>query len=80
MACCLGLRIPPDIASRSPREVEDGRRYGDRAMIALWRSVAGGFKTLEIYRTDPNLDPLRDREDFQVLPMDLAFPTEPFVR
>jgi len=56
----------------------DGRQYRDRAMIKLRSSVAGGFKTLEIDRSDPDLDPLGQREDFQVLLMDLAFPTEPF--
>jgi len=80
VACCLALRIPPATTGRTPREVEEGRRYGDRAMIALERSVAGGFKTFEIFWSDPNLGPLRDREDFQALLMDLAFPTEPFAR
>jgi serine/threonine protein kinase len=80
MACCLALRIPPTTASRTPREVEDGRRYGDQAMIALQRTVAGGLKTFEIFRSDPNLGPLRDREDFQALLMDLAFPADPFAR
>jgi len=39
-----------------------------------------GQPTAALRRSDPNLDPLRDREDFQVLLMDLAFPTEPFAR
>ena len=78
LACCLALRIPPATASRNFHEVEERRRYGDQAMISLRRSVAGGFKTFEIYRSTPDLEPLRDREDFQVLLMDLAFPTDPF--
>jgi tetratricopeptide (TPR) repeat protein len=78
LACCLALRIPPTTASRTSREVEESRRYGDQAMTSLRRSVAGGFKTFEIYRSTPDLEPLRDREDFQALLMDLAFPTDPF--
>jgi hypothetical protein len=31
-------------------------------------------------RTDPDLDPLRSRPDFQLLLMDLAMPAEPFAR
>ena len=80
LACCLALRIPPATASRTSREVEESRRYGDQAMISLRRSVAGGFKTFEIYRSTPDLEPLRDREDFQALLMDLAFPIDPFAR
>jgi hypothetical protein len=78
MACCLALRIPLASASRTASEVEDARRYGDQAMQALRRSVAGGFKTREIFRTSPDLEPLHDRDDFQMLLMDLALPADPF--
>ena len=78
MARCLALRIPPASANRTSSEVEDARRYGDQAMQALRRSVAGGFKTREIYRTSPELEPLHDRDDFRTLLMDLALPLDPF--
>jgi hypothetical protein len=78
LACCLALRIPLTTASRTSHEAEEIRRYGDQAMISLRRSVAGGFKTFEIYRSTPDLEPLHEREDFQVLLMDLALPTDPF--
>ncbi len=78
LACCLALRIPPAPASRNSLAAEDGRRYGDRAMVELRRAVAGGIKPLEDYQTDPNLDPLRRREDFRALLMDLAFPPDSF--
>jgi eukaryotic-like serine/threonine-protein kinase len=78
LACCLALRIPPVTASRTSHEVDESQRYGDQAMISLRRSVAGGFKTFEIYRSTPDLEPLHEREDFQALLMDLAFPTDPF--
>ena len=77
MACCLAFASrPPPRAGR--RAIEEGRQYGDRAMVELRQAVAGGFKTFEVFRTDPNLDPLREREDFQALLMDLAFPADPF--
>ena len=46
--------------------------YADRAVVALRQAVAQGFNQLEIYRTDPALDPLRPRDDFQKLLADLA--------
>jgi hypothetical protein len=30
------------------------------------------------YRTESPLDPLRNRPDFRLLMLDLAFPTQPF--
>jgi eukaryotic-like serine/threonine-protein kinase len=50
----------------------------DRAMAALRRAVAGGYRSPDALRTDPSLDPLRDRPDFQVLLLDLQFPDDPF--
>ena len=46
-------------------------------MVELRQAAAGGIKPLEDYRTDPNLDPLRGRDDFRALLMDLAFPVDP---
>jgi serine/threonine-protein kinase len=50
----------------------------DRAMEALRRAVAGGYRSPHAIRTDPNLDPLRSRHDFQALLLDLQFPDDPF--
>ena len=77
MACCLALRIPPASPSGTSLAVEDSQHYGDQAMVALRQAVAGGIKPLEDYKTDPNLDPLRSRDDFRGLLMDLAFPVDP---
>ena len=44
------------------------------------RAVAAGYRNLAWMRTDTDLDPLRSREDFRLLLMDLAFPAEPFIR
>ena len=39
-----------------------------------------GFRELVWYHRDPSLDPLRGRDDFRVLMLDLAFPANPFAR
>ena len=43
------------------------QKYGDRAVDLLRRAVKGGFANLEILESDNDLDPLRDRPDFQEL-------------
>ena len=35
-------------------------------------AIAGGFGNLQLYETDRDLDPLRDRADFQKLLKELA--------
>jgi serine/threonine protein kinase len=52
----------------------------DRAMAALTRAVARGYRSPDALRTDPSLDSLRDRGDFQALLLDLQFPDDPFAR
>lgn len=44
----------------------------EHALEMLRRSVAAGFSGIEIFRTDPDLDPLREREDFKVLMAQLS--------
>jgi hypothetical protein len=48
------------------------------AMAALREAVAMGERRLYRFRTADALDPLRGRDDFRLLMMDLTFPTEPF--
>jgi serine/threonine-protein kinase len=59
---------------------DEGRAEANRAMAALRRAVAAGYRDLKHMRVDTDLDPLRGREDFHLLMMDLAMPAEPFVR
>jgi hypothetical protein len=47
-------------------------------MALLRRAVAMGYRSPDVFRTEDALDPLRDREDFRLLMMDLAMPAEPF--
>ena len=39
-----------------------------------------GWRNAAHYRYEPALAPLRGREDFKLLMMDLAFPADPFAR
>ncbi len=56
----------------------EGQAELDRAMSWLRRAVALGYRNPDAYRNESALDPIRDRPDFRLLMMDLAFPTEPF--
>jgi serine/threonine protein kinase/tetratricopeptide (TPR) repeat protein len=57
--------------------VGEGRVEADKAMAILRRTVAEGFRAPEL-RGESSLEPLRSRPDFQLLMMDVAFPTRPF--
>jgi hypothetical protein len=52
----------------------------DRAMALLRRAAGTGFRNPGAYRTESALDPLRHRDDFQMLMLDLAMPADPFTR
>jgi hypothetical protein len=43
------------------------KAYGDRALAALRHAVEKGYKNLAHMKKDPDLDPLRGREDFKKL-------------
>ena len=57
----------------------EGQAEADQAMALIRKSVGMGYRDATVLRTDSALDPLRDRPDFQLMMMDLVFPTEPFV-
>jgi eukaryotic-like serine/threonine-protein kinase len=56
----------------------DGVIEAERAMDILRGLFANSYRGQGL-RTEPALDPLRARPDFQLLMMDVAFPVEPFV-
>jgi hypothetical protein len=49
-------------------------------MAILRRAIDGGYREVGLIRVEPELDPLRSRDDFRVLLLDLAFPADPFPR
>jgi hypothetical protein len=50
----------------------------DAAMALLRVAVGWDYRSHASYRHEDALDPLRDRDDFNLLMMDLAMPSEPF--
>jgi tetratricopeptide (TPR) repeat protein len=49
-----------------------------RAIAALSRATGLGYQYAHAWRTEPALDPLRSRDDFRLLMMDVVFPAESF--
>ncbi len=77
-ACChAGLA---GLAGRPGSGVSaaEGADQAEKAMAVLRQAVAMGYRNPNAYRTESALDPLRNRPDFQLLMMDLVFPTKPF--
>ena len=59
----------------SAAEAEQGAL---KAIDYLRQAVAMGYRNANEIRIESALDPLRSRDDFKLLMMDVAFPTEPF--
>jgi hypothetical protein len=68
------------LASRpgSGVSVAEGADQAETAMAVLRRAVAMGYRNPRVYRAESALDPLRGRDDFRLLMMDLAMPADPF--
>jgi eukaryotic-like serine/threonine-protein kinase len=58
----------------------EGQEAAARAMDWLHKAAAIGYRNVNQLRIESALDPLRNRADFQLLMMDLAFPADPFAR
>jgi serine/threonine-protein kinase len=78
MACGLAQTSTIADPAEGPAAADRQRRDADRAMAALRRAIAMGFRNSDALRNDPDLDSLRSRPDFQDLLMDLDFPADPF--
>jgi serine/threonine protein kinase len=77
-ACLASLMAAGPAAA--PSQLAQARQDLDLAMTALLRAVADGYRDGNSLRTDPDLDPLRSRPDFQQLMMDIVFPADPFAK
>ena len=55
-----------------------GDEEAARAMALVRMAVAMGYRNADAYRTEDALDPLRGRDDFRLLVLDLVMPTDPF--
>jgi eukaryotic-like serine/threonine-protein kinase len=77
-ACCHAMLSGLAGLSGSGMTASDGALEAQRAMDILRRAVAAGYRGRALL-TEPALNLLRARSDFQLLMMDVAFPAEPFV-
>ena len=74
----LGQHSPPPPAAAARTSALLAPGLADQAMADLHQAAAVGWRNPAAYRYEPALGPLRDREDFKLLMMDLAMPAEPF--
>jgi hypothetical protein len=75
--CHAGLSATAGVP-RSGVSPHEAQAEAQRAMTALGRALADGYRDIDNLRTEAALDPLRARRDFQLLMMDVAMPDEPF--
>ena len=59
---------------------DEGLAEADKSIGLLVRAVADGERYPSRLQTEPAFDPLRNRPDFRLLMLDLAFPAQPFAR
>jgi eukaryotic-like serine/threonine-protein kinase len=52
----------------------------DKAMALLKKDVSMVYRGSHTVRTESALDPLRSRDDFRLLMLDLAFPAQPLAQ
>jgi tetratricopeptide (TPR) repeat protein len=79
LALCIPI-VAEGHAEPIAEQQAERKKYADRAVDALRRAVAVGFRDLARMRKDADLGPLRARPDFQTLVADLALPLDPFAR
>jgi eukaryotic-like serine/threonine-protein kinase len=77
-ACCHGALAGLANVEGSGVSVIEAAGAVDKAMESLARSVAVGIRNANAFQQASALDPLRSRDDFKLLMMDVAFPAEPF--
>jgi hypothetical protein len=78
-ACCHAALAGLAGRAGSGVSAAEGEIEAARAMEWLSRAVAMGYRNANELRIESALDPLRTRDDFRLLIMDLAFQAEPFV-
>ena len=79
-ACCHAALA--DLAERSRPHASRAAilEQAESAMAALHNAVLMGYRKACAYQSEDALDSLRSRTDFQLLMMDLRFPSGPFAR
>jgi serine/threonine-protein kinase len=77
-ACCHATLAGLAGLAGSGVPAAEGEEEAARAMESLRHAIAVGYRNASQLRIDLGLNPLRSRNDFGLLMMDLAFPAEPF--
>jgi eukaryotic-like serine/threonine-protein kinase len=78
MACCHAALAGLAGRARSGVSAAEGEEEARASIEWLHRAVATGYRNGNELRIESALDPLRDRDDFRMMIMDLDFPAEPF--
>ncbi len=76
-ACCHAALAGKTGAGMSAAEAA---LEADAAMSLLHTAVAMDYRSLQAYRRQDAIDPLRAPPDFRILVLDLAMPVDPFSR
>ncbi len=58
----------------------EGQVEAQMAMELLRKAIAKGMRDAAWLRTERGLDPIRGRDDFRLIMMDIEFPAQPFAR
>jgi serine/threonine-protein kinase len=77
-ACCHAQLSGLAGRESSGVSAAEGETEATAAIRVLREAVRSGYRDASHYRTESALDPLRDRPDFRLLMMDVAFPMDPF--
>jgi serine/threonine-protein kinase len=77
-ACCQAEMAGLAGLAGSGVSEDEAASQADAAMVRLDKAVAMGYRRAGALRTESALDPLRGRDDFRLMMMDLEFPAEPF--
>jgi hypothetical protein len=85
---CAHAQIAAAIQRSGPGDLADRQAsaecHADLAVHALATAISTGALrkpvAAELLQSDPDLDALRSRPDFQILRMDLVIPDDPFSR
>jgi serine/threonine-protein kinase len=78
IACAQSLLSGLGGEAGSCLTADEGRAAAAEAMVNLRRAAAAGWREVAQLMTDTDLAPIRSRPDFQLLAMDIAFPSDPF--
>ena len=62
------------------RSAEEARRESDLAMLALRIAIEGGYRSPQRIWSSPQFSAFKLCQDFRLLMMDLAFPSDPFAQ